>query len=160
MKNFFIKITFLWFIFILSSCSFSNIDYYIFSNINECELMENNIDTGNIHKLNAREEDVATKKLKSNDFYAAEFIFDDWDFKIFAYEFTSSQEAQEYFKNNTGKAGENSTFSATKGMKQYRIIAINNKNAYKVVTAKENSKKVDDWLSQNFTLKYEKGSFR
>lgn len=153
-KNLFILIT-LWIAMIFSACSMINTDYFIFENLAECEQMEQALPEGaQVERTDALKMDPSAKDLLIRASYASTFTFEGWKFEIAAFELESEEQAQKYFFAHTGKESDSAVnYSALKGASNYRIVAIDGVNGYVAKTAATDAKKLDEWLSANFSLR-------
>ena len=150
-----LPILFVLLIFALCSCIPTDLEFYIFDSIEECEQMEQALSSeAEIHKLDIASEDSDAAKLQIGSSYAAAFRLDTWEFEIFAYEFKDSTQAQKYFFENTGKQSkEKVNYSGVMGMNQYRLIVIDNEKSYKITTKAKNITALNELISKNFSLK-------
>lgn len=141
---------------ILCACAHFDNDYYIFSNISECNNFEINKDEdAKITYYTTPEKDSNLKDLEYDSFFGAKYLSLDIEFEIFAYEFKDSNSAKKYFNNVTGKNSEelDTNFSASMGMTSYRLVIIDFKKAYIVQGPSSNAEAIQDFLKENFTVK-------
>ena len=138
---------------------------YIFSDIDECENIETyGSEHAEITRYDSPTKDKYWDGLKYTAFYGANYTSAEFDFKIFAYEFQTSEHAMKYFENITGKKiiGQNvsgnddhpeTTFSTSAGATTYRRVVIDARNAYLITSSKKDAKDVEQFLSKVFSKK-------
>ena len=141
-------------LFTVSSCNFlGDKEFYIFENIDECKNFENlGLTNLEITRYETPEKDRNLKSLEYDYFYAAKIESDEIDFEIFAYTFKNSDDAKQYFKNETGKTIQDSdSFSGASNMVSCRLIVIDERNIYIVRTKHSQNVLLSDILSTVFS---------
>lgn len=138
---------------VFNSCSSLYMEYYIFSDIDDFEQIEEDYSEEiTIEKYDSPEKDKNIKKLSYTDFYAAEYSCKEFEFEIFAYEFESKDIAKEYFKNATDRESENDeSFLEWGGIGGSEIVVLDDERTYVVSTSVP--KKTKEFLSQIFSIK-------
>ena len=139
----------------LVSCGTSKNGYYIFSEIQELENMELQFEEyGEVDRYNDTSKDKNIKEMQYDRFYGAYYKCEDFEFEIFAYEFSNIYNAKKYFQNVTGKECKTTVnFGTTSGMSQKtQMIVINQENAYLILFENEFAKEIENFLSENFAL--------
>lgn len=136
------------------SCSVKGYEFYIFSDISECEgITEHKHDDAEITIYEAPD-DKYLKDLEYVKFFACDYSSSELEFEIFAYEFDSSEDAKEYFKNVTGKSNQpDKSFSTSKGMFRFRVVAIDDSRAYVAISPKKYDREVLSFLKEVFSVK-------
>ena len=142
-------------VFTLTACASLPTDYYMFSDITECSLLEANLPEGAVvTRLHARDEDEEVAKLSIGSSYAIDVQCEAWQAKLFAYAFSSEDQAKTYFRKVTGKESTYDTnYSAVRGMTRCRMVVIDGKHAYQVITSAQSVTEVNQWLKNSFRLK-------
>jgi predicted heme/steroid binding protein len=139
----------------LFACTPKKLDIYIFEKISECDNINGDVHTNaKVTVYDNSDKDKNLKGLSYSSFFAGEYLSNELDFKIFAYEFENTENAKKYFENATGKKNVNdTTFSMSKGMFEYMIIVIDNKNAYCAYTSPSNDEALETFLAEVFSKK-------
>ena len=138
----------------LFACSPKKLDIYIFEKISECDKINDVHTDAKVTVYDNSDKDKNLKGLSYSSFFAGEYLSNELDFKIFAYEFENAENAKKYFENATGKKNVNdTTFSTSKGMFEYMIIIIDNKNAYCAYTSPANDVALESFLAEIFSKK-------
>lgn len=139
----------------LFACTSKKFDFYIFEEISECDNINGDLYTNaKLTLYDTSDKDKNVKGLSYRSFFAGEYISDELDFKIFAYEFENTENTKKYFENVTGKKNVNdTTFSTSKGMFEYMIIVIDNKNAYCTYTDPADETALKSFLGEVFSKK-------
>lgn len=140
-------------------------DYYIFENIDQCEeLTPPGMTDVNIERYGTPAADKDRGKLKYDDFFGMNYLSDELEFEIFAYEFPDSDTALKYFVNVSGMDSyekrlplaaddENNLFFSTKGMFRYTIVIVHQNKAYKLNAPNSCEDELDELLSSVFSYK-------
>lgn len=139
----------------LCSCGPDNTDFYMFEDISECDNIEVlKSEDVVITVYDAPDSDKNLGDLEYDEFYGAEYESAELDFKIFAYEFSNSDVAKEYYKNETGMETElNTVFLASGGMAKYSIIVVDSNRAYCAYTTQKDSEDLQLFLGEIFSKK-------
>lgn len=138
----------------LCSCSKSNINYYAFSDISECENIENKKHRDAKITTYDSSEDKYLNGLTPDGFYGANYASEQLTFDIFAYEFKDKKTAKNYFENSTERSSDRDVnFLATSGMSQYKLVVLFNENAYVVYTSVKYKEEVNAFLGEIFSTK-------
>ena len=142
---------------LLILCGCDVTDFYIFSDISECDNIEVfKTEDAIVTIYDTPDLDDSIDDLEYDDFYAAKYESAELDFVIFAYEFADSDFAKGYFKKQTGiKTDLDVHFLASGGMFKYRVIAIDGCRAYCANTTQKNSKALILFLEDVFSKKLE-----
>lgn len=129
----------------------------VFADLAECENIEaKKTDGAMVTVYDTSDKDKYRKGLDYNRFYGCHYDSDEMKFELFAYEFSTDQAAQEYFKNATGKTDEQTTnFSSSKGMTRFCRVVIHEKNAYVIECQNEYLDETTGYLSECFSLTLE-----
>ena len=121
-------------------------DIYIFADISECE----NIATlqytdGQLKKHNNTDADKKLKGLSYESFFAADYTSDEVEFTIFAYTFTDTKTAGEYFENVTGKTYDNDekNYSTSTGASSHRVCVYVSNRAYCITSKGKYAAEID-----------------
>ena len=140
---------------ITCSCGPGIIDFYIFSDIGECENINTYKDeNATVTVYDTPQEDENLCDLVYNDFFAACYDSSDLKFDIFAYEFTDSDSAKKYYEKVTGTSQNSDTcFSAYGGMTTYTVVVIDGSNAYCANTTQKDSEELKSFLGEVFSKK-------
>ena len=140
---------------ILMSCAYTIPEVYIFNDITECSTVKTKTSAEvQVEIYQNPSKDLYLKDLGYNSFFGCFYISREIKFEIFAYEFVDSETAKDYFTQVTGKNDELSTnFSSISGSGRYRKIVINGKNAYTVYSSAKDSKAVNEFIGEIFTIK-------
>ena len=140
-------------------------DYYIFESIDECEELTPPGMTGvKVERYGTPAADKDRGRLKYDDFFGMNYISDELEFEIFAYEFPDSDTALKYFVNVTGMDSyekrlpldaddENNLFFSTKGMFRYTLVIVHQNKAYKLSAPTRCEDELDGLLSSVFSYK-------
>ena len=139
---------------LLCSCVMHEPDVYIFCNIEECNNIESHkSENAVLDVYHSPDEDKYSYGLSYNAFYGCNYVSDDYSFEIFAYTFSSMDEANKYFKNATGKDNPLvSNFLSTVGsFDDYRRVVVSANNAYLVRTKASDAEAVCNFLNSAFT---------
>jgi len=139
-------------VFNLCSCRTFETDVHIFSNIEECQVIESlNDDSSYVKTYSSPDEDENLKNLQFEEFFGCKYTSDDLDFELFAYEFSNADIAMSYFKNLTGKENDpNPTFCDSSGMFWFKRIVVKENNAYTVLCKKEYKDKMIEVINGCF----------
>lgn len=142
---------------LLISCGRDVTDFYIFSDISECDNIEVfKTEDAIVTRYDTPDLDDSIDDLEYDDFYAAKYESAELDFEIFAYVFADSDSTKEYFKKETGiETNLDVHFLASGGMFKYRVIVIDGCRAYCANTTQENSKDLKLFLGEIFSKKLE-----
>ena len=137
------------------SCLNVRVDYYIFSNIDECYNISNlAYAEAQIIRYEDTSDDKYLKNLTYKEFYAGTYKSKELNFEIFAYEFYDSESAKSYFKNVTGVNTEfDATFLGSKGMIYYSLVVIDGNCAYFVLAPRNQSEILNKSLGDIFSKK-------
>ena len=160
------NITLLFTFFVLlfaASCSSVSMEFYVFSDIAEC-INIHNLPYGDavITEYDSPAKDKYLGQIRYDNFYAAQYSSEKLSFEIYAYEFKSPDDAQQYFTNVTGKTHSAATnFSESKGMGSYRLVVIDSEKAYIATTSADQSEQLKQCLGSVFSKKisHPDGSF-
>ena len=138
----------------LYGCTSEELEIKIYSDIEECKnIVTFDADQAEIHIYDTPVKDKNLKDLEYRKFFGCEYIAEDCNFEIFAYEFDSSDVAMAYFKNETGKGNDpNPTFTDSSGIFSYRRIVVNNNMAYIVTCRNIHKDKVIDYINKCFSV--------
>jgi len=139
----------------LTACSDKRQAVYMFSQIEECENISNiKYEKHILTVYSSNSDDEHLGGLIPLDYYAAKYESVQVNFEIFAYVFSSFDEAQGYFKNVTGKAMKiEQNYSIVRGTVHSRIVVIDGNKAYKVVCPKSEYDEMNTILSSIFSVK-------
>ena len=129
-------------------------EYYIFSDISECDNLLTATD-GTVILQMQTEQDKKLKGLVYENYRVAEYSAKELHFKIFAYEFADEDSAKAYFCNATGKHVDfDTTFTMSTGMFGYLdLIVIDGRNAYRIDSTAKDYKELESLLKESFTVK-------
>lgn len=144
-------------IIVFESCALRfhlNSEYYIFKDLNELEIVENDFQNyGTVDKYDNPSKDKYLNELNYEDFYAAYYECEDFEFEIYAYEFCDEAVSKNYYRNVTGTESKSDVnFKASSGISETKMIVIDCKNAYSITFENKYGKKIQAFLSENFTL--------
>lgn len=129
--------------------------FYIFSDISDCEKLEE-YDGVEVKKHDTPKKDKYLKDLKYERFYAGKISSEDFEFDIFAYEFSDEESAKKYYDNVTGVDIErNPAYLSSWGSFSGKLVVIHGKNAYILHTSTNNRNQVLDFIHEIFTVKIE-----
>lgn len=142
---------------VICSCGPGIMDFYIFSDIDECNNIEAfKSEDATITIYDSPDLDKNLGDLAYNDFFAAYYDSNELKFEIFAYEFVDSDSAKKYFERETGIETDISTrFLASGGIKTYNVIVIDDCNAYCANTSQKDSEDLKLFLGEIFSKKIE-----
>lgn len=139
---------------VICSCGPGIMDFYIFSDIDECNNIEAfKSEDATITIYDSPDLDKNLGDLAYNDFFAAYYDSNELKFEIFAYEFVDSDSAKEYFTKVTGKKSLETNFSASGGMTKYRVIVIDEYRVYCAYTSLKDSEDLKLFLGEIFSKK-------
>lgn len=141
-------------VFAFCSCGKAlKIDVHMFSDIEECNnIVSSKENEAQINYLSA-EEDKNSKDLKYEEFFGCKYICEELSFEIFAYSFSNSELAMDYFKNVTGKKNDpNPTFSDNSGGKFFNRVVVSDNKVYNVRCGKKCKESVIDFLNGVFSI--------
>ena len=130
---------------------------HIFRDISECDNFEDS-EQGNVivTKYDTPIKDKNIKELSYEAFFAAEYSSPELSFEIFAYEFSSDNDAKRYFCNVTGKNADLDTnFSESGGLISRTLVVIDNTKAYVVHTNTFQMEALKELLEQKFSQRLE-----
>ena len=129
------------------------INIYMFSDISEC-LQIDGTESAMVTKYNDSSRDEHLKGLSFVSSYGANYVSDELEFEIFAYEFESCDLSRDYFYNATQiDMDRDMNFYSHQGPDYYTITVINGKNAYRILTSSSMRTAMDGYLSLIFSLK-------
>ena len=138
-------------------------EYYIFQNIEECELLVPNDQSNiSIERYGAPIKDKNLKDLPYYDFFGIKFKSNTLEYELFAYEFTNADSALKYYVNFTGEKSyekklplneqeDNILLSASKGMSLFCIIAVSQNRAYKLIAPSKYTDEINELLAHTFS---------
>ena len=138
----------------ITACMIQDADIYIFSDISECEAISEMIDENSILEVyDSPTSDVHYIDLEYVTFYGCK-CSGSLDFKLYAYEFASSDIAQEYFETVTGRSCDKQvSFFIVAGATNYERTVINDNMIYTVSTTRSQAESVTTLLQEVFTIK-------
>ncbi len=138
----------------LCSCKNIQVDVHMFTNMQECQNILNfKSDTADIKIYDSSTEDDHIKDLKYEEFFGCKYICEELSFEIFAYSFSNSELAMDYFKNVTGKKNDpNPTFSDNSGGKFFNRVVVSDNKVYNVRCGKKCKESVIDFLNGVFSI--------
>lgn len=126
-----IAISLVWVVLIVKLISTPDIDFFIFSDISECDLLYSVSEDAVIEEYESPASDKNLGDLKYKEFFGAKYTEEGLDFEIYAYTFDSAEFAQMYFEQVTGKDyGFTTNYYATGSLGSYILVAIDKENAY------------------------------
>ena len=135
-------------------------DNFIFKDIDECQnLLSLSYEDGKTTVYNSPSDDNYLKDLTYVDFFAAKYESAELEFEIFAYVFNTSETAQKYFKNVTGKSVDLATnFSSSYGIGLFgvssaELVVIDSERAYIIHIPHNQLEKLEKLLGEIFTVK-------
>lgn len=130
---------------------------YIFESIEECHKISELDYSGKVVTIyDSPDKDECIEDLRYTAFYGAKFRSYELNFEIFAYEFSSENEAREYYMNVAGMSpSANPCFLSSGGLFSSKILVINSKNAYTVYTSFLGDIALSDVLEDVFSIKIE-----
>lgn len=143
--------------------SLSNHKYYIFSEISECEhLIPDNKDGVTVERYSNADNDEDLKELSYEEFFGMKYKSDILEYEIFAYEFSNSDSALEYYVNVTGKKSleknlpldiedENKLWSTSSGMILFEVVVTHKNKAYKLTAPKQYEREINELISIVFS---------
>ena len=133
----------------------SDMDVYIFQDINECKRLELlDYKNSEIEYYQVSEDENYSLEMIAEKFYGIRFVSDELKFDLFAYEFENGEDAKEYFRRATGKKEElDRNFLVSSGLLSYKVIAINENKAYIASTSNKYSGELQTLLSEIFSVK-------
>lgn len=142
---------------LLILCGCDATDFYIFSDISECDNIEAfKTEDAIVTIYDTPDLDDSIDDLEYDDFYAAKYESAELDFEIFAYEFADSDFSKTYFEINTGiKTDLDTHFLASGGIAKYTVIVIDGCNAYCANTTQKYSEDLKLFLGEIFSKKLE-----
>ena len=128
---------------------------YIFESISESHKISELDCLGKVVTIyDSPDKDEGIEDLDYTAFYGAKFRSYELNFEIFAYEFSSDDDAQRYFENASGKSGGiNPRYSSSGGFFSRNIIAIYDNKAYLIRTSLIDELKLSHELSEIFSIK-------
>lgn len=140
-------------------------EYFIFQDISECEsLIPADQSDLMIEKYGTSVKDNNSRGLSYDCFWGMKFESDELKYEIFAYEFLDSDSALKYYVNVTGQKNhekklplsddsENKLLSSTKGISEYRIVAVYQNRAYLLIAPKQYEEEINALLANTFSYK-------
>ncbi len=150
--------------FILYVFNFSEPDeFYIFQNIDECEkLIPAEQSDSVVERYNTPDKDKELKNLSYENFWGINYVSDQLEYEIFAYEFIDFDSALKYYINVTGKDayekelplgndGDNKYFSSTKGMFLYEVVVVYQNKAYRLTAPVQYADDINNLLANTFS---------
>lgn len=142
-------------VFSATSCHSPNMDFYIFSDITECEsITQLNYQNSEVIKYDTPINDEYVKELTYLNSYAAQYSSTTLQFELYAYEFESAEVAKQYFQNATGKNdGKSTTFLLSSGIKKSELVVIDENRAYFAFTSRTQTGEMRKALSEIFSVK-------
>lgn len=128
-------------------------EYYIFSDISECDNLLTATDETVILQIQT-EQDKKLKGLVYENYRAAEYSAKELHFLIFAYEFADEDGSKAYFRNNTGKnVAWNTNYSMSSGMfGSLELVVIDDRNAYCIYSTAKDYKELEALIKESFTV--------
>ncbi|MBQ6825744.1 MAG: hypothetical protein IJP34_03680 [Clostridia bacterium] len=141
-------------VFSLSACAGLGIKVYIFADISECQnIITYKAEDAKIEIYESPSEDKYLKGLQYKEFFACKYVAEDFEFRIFAYQFIDSDICKEYFKNFTGNnSDDNINFSGVKGITYYYRMVMYDDKAYTIYTSPKDSDKVENFIADMFSV--------
>lgn len=140
---------------LLSCCSCSapsDIHINIFSNISECQEIAT-APNATVEVYNSPSQDKNLKGIKYETFFGCNYLSDDFAFELFAYEFSNSTGAMDYFENITGKSNDPpTTFSESSGMTTSRRVVVDENRAYIVLCKNKHKDAVFEFINSCFSV--------
>ena len=149
----------LWFLFSMVCVVFVSVtapgyaDVCIFEDIGECENLENSADPGtSVERYEGSEKDARSEGLSYSDYYGAMYSSPELRFEIFAYQFSSEEDAEKYYMNATGRACEDGTdYFVSSGFPHYSIVVLDGRKAYFAECFALNAPKMHEFLAASFS---------
>ena len=138
---------------LLCSCSAKGYAFYIFSDISECEqILEQKHDDAEITVYDTPD-DKYIKDLEYVNFFACDYSSSELEFEIYAYEFSSKEDAMQYFTNVTGKSNQpERSFSSSKGMFSFKVEAVDGNKVYRAVSPFYDDNDLLSFLKEIFSV--------
>lgn len=138
---------------LLAFCDRGPRDYYIFSDISECEnIIQKKSEDATIEKYDMPDKDKNLKDLQYSAFFAAKYSSSELTFEIFAYEFQSEEEAQQYFERTARVNSDRTTnFLEWGNLRSNHIVVVDQKNAYLVNATRKDAEKLKTFLGEVFS---------
>lgn len=127
--------------------------YYIFADISECEAIKmSKLDGARFESYDPHEKDDNLKDLNFEKSFCGKFTCDDFEFEIFAYEFSASETAKAYFVSETGKTDNpDTTFSGSWGATNGRFIVLDSERVYQIKSKSKYRDDIFEFLSEIFS---------
>ena len=135
------------------SCGFKGHVYYIFSDISECDKIDEQKQENAEITLLETSTDKYLKDLCYIDSFACDYSSSELKFTIYAYEFSSNEDAMQYFENTTGKSNQPDTsYSASKGMFNFKLEVVDGNKAYRVTSPLKYDEELLSFLATVFSI--------
>lgn len=124
----------------------------IFSEISQLEQIEESfLKYGDVERYQSSDKDKYLKKLSYNNFYAAEYQCEDFEFEIYAYEFESITVAENYYENVVGNTPPiNPEYSSSGNFINKSLLVIDGSNVYLAKYPYKYRQEVESFLASNF----------
>ena len=154
-----VTVSILWIMLIVKLISSPDFDFFIFSDISECDLLYCVSDDAVIDKYDTPTGDKHLGDLKYKEFFGAKYTEKDIEFEIFAYSFESAESAQKYFEHVTGKDyGLATNYYATGSFMSYILVAIDNENAYFIDISNGSLEELEIIIEKIFSIRLTGGN--
>ena len=140
---------------LLCACVPEKSNYYIFSDITECEKIYLSNDA-EVTKIVDASKDGYLSNIKYDSFCGIDYSSKDVNFELYAYVFNESSLAQQYFEYVSVRKSERETnFFCSGGMIYYNLVVIHHEKAYLIKTYQGDIEKVQKLISTVFNEELE-----
>lgn len=124
----------------------------MYATMNECQKIETNKEENATVVCLTTNDDPYLKGLTPMQFYGYTYTSDTMTFKLFAYEFATTEDAAAFFENVTGKSKNPAvTFSRSSGLSTHRCIVMDHENVYCYISPKRFHNKVTTYVNDCFS---------
>lgn len=137
----------------ISSCGAVNADVYMFSDLKECDAIEQRANENIIVEVyDSPKADKHLDNAEYDDFYACMYS-GEFKFELYAYVFADCDTAKSYYQRVTGQPCEQSfSYSSAAGMSNYERTVIKDNLVYTVRCDRSDANAVNTFLSEIFTI--------